>query len=158
MNNINKVLVRTAFLMAVAGLLLVANGCKKDDGPTQTQGDKILEAIVGTWSFGTSGIPNEAAALISNPSITVTTSGSTATFISDSSSGLNAFITGGIFTVNPDGSITSVAVNSASDSGLSISDPTVTASENELKISFSATATGGRMNGIGTWTIDISLN
>jgi hypothetical protein len=155
--NINQMLMKPIIMLLAFTTLIFVVSCK-EDGPTQTEGEKIREAIVGTWSFSTAGIPTEAAAVISNPSVTISVSGSNATFISDQTSGLADFITGGAFTVNDDGTISSPIVNPATDSGLVISDITVSATVSEVVISFGAAPVGGRLDGVGTWTISFSVN
>ena len=145
-----------AFLLILFSLVSIMNCGGKDDAE-MTKGERILAAIEGTWTFSTSGIPSNAAALISNPSITITTTSSGATFTSDTSSGLDDFITGGSFSVSADGAITNAIVNVTSGANLSISGVTIAASESEVEITFSTSAQA-RQEGVGLWSIVINTN
>jgi hypothetical protein len=124
------------------------------ESDSKTKGEKILDAIAGTWDVPTGGIPTDAAATMLNPKITFVTTSTSATFTSDATSGLDDFVVGGSFSVAADGTVSSPIVNAAS--GLSFSTPVITASLTEVTISFTASAT--RLDGVGTWTITVPID
>ncbi|RED95969.1 hypothetical protein [Marinoscillum furvescens] len=141
---------------AVIACVLLLTSCGEDDVAT-SQGQQVLEAIEGTWSFSTDNIPADAG--ITDPSITVSSSVGTGTagFVPDATSGLDSYISGGSFSVSEDGTVSNASIVAATGAKLDITGVTVTASLEQLVISFSTSQASSRVDGIGTWTITIDL-
>lgn len=153
---------RLLSLIVTVATISVITSCSEanDDSDTVTKGDMILEAIAGTHSIGTEGLPSGVQVLINNPMITITTSGSGATWSVDDKSGLDTYLIGGDFLVGKDGTVSDATVIPAQSTDLSISNTSVSASETQVVIAFEVEqkSESGRVDGLGMWEITVNIN
>ncbi|MEM6522645.1 MAG: hypothetical protein AAGF85_05340 [Bacteroidota bacterium] len=143
--------------------VMIVTSCGDDDtgdgDGAVTQGQMIIEAILGTWDVDISGIPVELQSLISDPSVTISSSSpSVVSWSTDASSGLADFILGGSFVVEDDGSVSSADIIPTPGTNYTISGIDVSLSEVQVMIDFTLSAEdeGGRTKGLSDWTLIIN--
>lgn len=135
------------FSLTIA-LLLGVSSCDSDD-PAPSQKELTVEALDGNWTVNETNSVNGTGVDINGSTATFTESGFTF------SGAVTSFASGGTYIINEDGSFENVQVNLVSSDVTLDGEPqmSMNAGMDTITITFNVTESGGRLSGLGSWSL-----
>ena len=160
----NKISLKSLILFGTVISMTVFASCGSDDnGDEPTVAPTTQELVIN--ALNGSNVALSTTASIFPADVVITTA--SATVIASEAGAVNitiggdlaTYISGGSFSVESDGSISAAAVTAAIGSELAISNPSATVNSEltTLTMSFQASVSSGRSNGLGSWSLSIAL-
>ncbi len=145
-------MIRNAFLLLAVVSVSILASCGGDgtDEPTETQKDKIVAALTGTWTINVAS--SNVTNVTGSPSLDGLAVSFNATGFSLSGS-IAEYVNGGAYTISDEGVFTVGGANAVGDRSATLTSVAINADLTQVTVVIEVTEANGRVGGLGTYTL-----
>lgn len=149
--------VKNSFLLLALVSLSFFMSCGPDDSNEPSDQEVLVSAITsGSWSVSSSSSTSNVTGSPTLDDLTIDFADQGNGVINFTLGGaISAFISGGTFTINEDGTLAAVSTSDITlgKTDISVSSATITASASEVKVTVVTAEASSRISGVGTYTL-----